>query len=430
MAKHKERSQTAHNLKNNSHPRYEPTSELEESEPLTDYVPDEDLVQEAHQFDTAEPDAADLDDEELAELVAAAAELVIDPESDEYQAAVAHYIATDDLIGLYLKEASITPLLNAEQEVALAQQISLEYETVMKQALAELAALVGVDSDEYKDALAEVEERITASEAAREHLTKANLRLVISVAKKYMGKGLPFLDLIQEGNEGLLKAVTKYDHKRGNRFSTYATWWIRQRVTRSLAEQTRTIRVPVHMSDRLRQMYRAAQEYEQLHGRRPTDQELATETGFSLEMIGKLRDAEKVQPSSVNSPVGDDEESERGDFLFDPHALTPEELVNHNILKSLFEDLLLEMEEGTEKERRWAQVIRMRFGLMPDDYGHIITLEAVGQKLGVSRERIRQLEKEAKKHLAKRGAMYNLASYNDVQPSMKTNEAIPHKLWR
>jgi RNA polymerase primary sigma factor len=224
---------------------------------------------------------------------------------------------------------------------------------------------------------------------AREHIIKANTRLVVSIAKRHMGRGVAFLDLIQEGNIGLMKAVEKFDVHRGFRFSTYATWWIRQTITRAIADQARTIRLPVHMNDRIRQIYKAIHGLEQRLGRVPAPEELAAEVNLDLE---KVQWALKVSwlPLSLESPVGDDEDSELGMYIEDKLSPTPIQSAYQSMLKDKIEEVL-----GTLTPRE-ARILRMRFGL--DTCGPS-TLEEVGEKFGLTRERIRQIEGKALQRL-------------------------------
>jgi RNA polymerase primary sigma factor len=224
---------------------------------------------------------------------------------------------------------------------------------------------------------------------AREHIIKANTRLVVSIAKRYMGRGVPFLDLIQEGNLGLMKAVEKYDVHKGFRFSTYATWWIRQTITRAIADQARTIRVPVHMCDRIRQTYKATHDLEQRMGRVPTPEELAVEMGLDLQKVQWILQVSWL-PLSLESPVGDDEESELGMFIEDELTPTPMQSVYQSMLKEKIDEVL-----GTLTARE-ARILRLRFGL---DSGVPFTLEEVGEKFGLTRERIRQIEGKALRRL-------------------------------
>ncbi|HZU86307.1 MAG TPA: sigma-70 family RNA polymerase sigma factor [Anaerolineaceae bacterium] len=287
-------------------------------------------------------------------------------------------ISSDDTIGLYLKEMSRVPLLNGEAELELARKVDSGRHA--RQELAQLAK--NCDLAERK----ELENKVDEGMQARDHLIKANTRLVVSIAKRYMGRGVPFLDLIQEGNLGLMKAVEKYEYQRGFRFSTYATWWIRQTITRSIADQGRTIRVPVHMVDRIRQLYRQTHEMEQKLGRIPTNDELADAIGVPTNKVDWMVRVSWL-PLSLESPINDeDEDSELGMFVED--QLTP------SPMQSTYSRLLSEKVEAVldTLPPREARILRMRFGL---DDGRSYTLEEVGQKFGLTRERIRQIESKA-----------------------------------
>ncbi len=235
----------------------------------------------------------------------------------------------------------------------------------------------------------ELETIVQDGQLAREALIKANTRLVVSIARRYVGHGVPFLDLIQEGNLGLMKAVEKYECDRGFRFSTYATWWIRQGIIRSIADQGRTIRVPVHMVDRLRQIYKASQSMEQTLGRPPSSQELASQLELD---ITKLRWILQVSqpPLSLESPIGDDEDSELGMYVEDNSSPSPAQVTYENMLRERVEEVLSTL---TPRE---ARVLRLRFGLGQD---RAYTLEEVGRKFGLTRERIRQIEGKALRRL-------------------------------
>ncbi len=288
-------------------------------------------------------------------------------------------ISSDDSIGLYLKEMARVPLLSIQEEIRLAKL--LERGEVAQLRLSR----DGHDPEEQRT----LERVVDEGKAAREHLIKANTRLVVSIAKKYMGRGVPFLDLIQEGNLGLMKAVEKFDYTRGYRFSTYATWWIRQTITRAIADQGRTIRVPVHMSDRIRRLYKAARRIEQERGRKPTPEEIADELGMEPR---KVRWMLKVswRPISLEKPIGEEEDNELGSFIEDDNALTPTQSAYEHLLKEKMEEVL------TTLTPREARILRLRFGLLD---GRSYTLEEVGQKFGLTRERIRQIEGKALRRL-------------------------------
>jgi RNA polymerase primary sigma factor len=283
----------------------------------------------------------------------------------------------DDTVGLYLKEMSRVPLLSLSEEVELAEHI-----LAGRIAQIELNRSAGSLTAQQRSFN---QQQVESGLLARDHLIKANTRLVVSIAKKYTGRGVAFLDLIQEGNLGLMKSVEKYDHKRGFRFSTYATWWIRQTITRAIADQGRTIRVPVHMIDRLRQLNKISHELEQRLGRLPTVDELAQNLGCSKDKIQWMQRVSWL-PLSLESPVGDEEESELGMFVEDTLTMSPIQSAYNNMLKEKLEEVLDSLLP------REARVLKMRFGL---ENGHVYTLEEVGAKFGLTRERIRQIEGKA-----------------------------------
>jgi len=291
-------------------------------------------------------------------------------------------VTSNDTITLYLREMSKVPLLNKQQEIDLAKR----YE-------AGRAAQAGLirDGDTYDQERRILAEAVIADGLlAREHLIKANTRLVVSVAKRYNHRGVPFLDLIQEGNLGLMKAVEKFDYKRGFRFSTYATWWIRQTITRAIADQGRTIRVPVHMVDRIRVMYKHIHALEQKLGREPTIEELSKALDLPQEKVDWMIRVSWL-PLSLESPINDDEEeSELGNFVEDKDTPTPSQRVYSKLLSEKVNDILDSL------PYREARILRLRFGL---DDGRFYTLEEVGQKFGLTRERIRQIETKALRRL-------------------------------
>jgi len=283
--------------------------------------------------------------------------------SDEFDLSA---ISSDDTVGLYLKEMARVPLLTTEQEVDLAKRLERGLN-----ADARLEQLSAKAHKSRERLLGHVEDGKTA----RDHLIKANTRLVVSIAKKYMNRGMPFLDLIQEGNLGLMKAVEKFDYRRGYRFSTYATWWIRQTITRAIADQSRTIRVPVHMSDRIRRLYKVARELEQFLGRKPTPEEIAHELNVEPRKVQWMLKV-SWQPLSLEQPVGEDEDDELGSFVEDDSVLSPAQSAQQNLLRETVEEVL-----GTLPPRE-ARILRLRFGLQN---GRAYTLEEVGQKFGLTR---------------------------------------------
>jgi RNA polymerase primary sigma factor len=305
-----------------------------------------------------------------------------DAETDMDPTAGYSRIPSSDTISLYLREMSKVPLLNMEEEVSLAMRY--EAGKTARDKLVKLGADCTIEEHLQLKAIEE------DGLLAREHLIKANTRLVVSVAKRYTSRGVPFLDLIQEGNLGLMKAVEKYDYRRGFRFSTYATWWIRQTITRSIADQGRTIRVPVHMVDRIRIMYKSIHMLEQRLGREPTIEELA-----------ELMDAPKQKvewmikvswlPLSLEMPVNEDgDDSELGDFVEDKDTPTPSQSVYTRLLSEKIDAILETL------PYREAHILRLRFGL---ENGRFYTLEEVGNKFGLTRERIRQIETKALRRL-------------------------------
>ena len=284
-------------------------------------------------------------------------------------------IDTDDTIGLYLKEVSRVPLLNAEEEVELAQRIERG-----RMAREELAK--GNVNNKRR---LELRKLIEDGWAAREHLITANSRLVISVAKKYMGRGVPFLDLIQEGNIGLIRATKKFDYRRGHKFSTYATWWIRQAVTRAIADQGRTIRVPVHMGDQINKLLRVQHQLTQRLGREPTVEELAIALDVPPKKVENMIQVAR-RPLSLETPTDDEEDSVLGDFIEDDEAPPPDESATYNLLREHLEEVL----NGLPP--REVRILQLRYGLLD---GQAYTLEEVGRKMGVTRERVRQIEAQA-----------------------------------
>ena len=303
---------------------------------------------------------------------------VVDEEATEVKVSVVddlENIDTDDTIGLYLKEVSRVPLLNAEEEVELAQRIERG-----RMAREELAK--GNVNNRRR---LELRKLIEDGWAAREHLITANSRLVISVAKKYMGRGVPFLDLIQEGNIGLIRATKKFDYRRGHKFSTYATWWIRQAVTRAIADQGRTIRVPVHMGDQINKLLRVQHQLTQRLGREPSVEELAIALDVPPKKVENMIQVAR-RPLSLETPTDDEEDSVLGDFIEDDEAPPPDDSATYNLLREHLEDVL----NGLPP--REVRILQLRYGLLD---GQAYTLEEVGRKMGVTRERVRQIEAQA-----------------------------------
>lgn len=307
-----------------------------------------------------------IEEEESAELVKEE-EAEAEAEEDTPVPDLDNAISIDDPVKMYLKEIGALPLLTSEEEIVLAKT---------------------VEAGMRADALPEEKE---AAREAKKELADRNLRLVVSIAKKYLGRGLQFLDLIQEGNLGLLKAVDKFDYTKGYKFSTYATWWIRQAITRAIADQARTIRVPVHMVETINKLNRISRQLLQENGREATNEELAKAMGVSL---AKIREVKKIaqDPISLETPIGEKEDSHLGDFIEDHEAIAPDDAAGSILLREQIEELLTGL---TERER---QVLELRFGLKDGKTG---TLEEVGKYFDVTRERIRQIEGKALSKLKK-----------------------------
>jgi RNA polymerase primary sigma factor len=292
------------------------------------------------------------------------------PEEEEQEEPIPDGLSLDDPVRMYLKEIGRVPLLSMEQEKSLAMRIEAGELELSKNGTADQAV-------------------VADGEEAKRQLTEANLRLVVSIAKKYVGRGMLFLDLIQEGNLGLIRAVEKFDYRKGYNFSTYATWWIRQAITRALADQARTIRIPVHMVETINRLIKISRQLLQELGREPSVEEIAEAMALTPE---KVREVMKIsqEPISLETPIGEEEDSHLGDFIEDQEAVAPAEAASVMLLKEKMQDVLQNL---TERERK---VLVLRFGL---EDGHQRTLEEVGQEFGVTRERIRQIEAKALRKL-------------------------------
>ena len=318
------------------------------------------VVNDENDLPTPEEAAAD-----SAAQAAMAAEKEVNPE--EIDLSVPEGIAIDDPVRMYLKEIGKVPLLTADQEIELAKRLE--------------------DGDED----------------AKQQLAEANLRLVVSIAKRYVGRGMLFLDLIQEGNLGLIKAVEKFDYRKGFKFSTYATWWIRQAITRAIADQARTIRIPVHMVETINKLIRVSRQLLQEYGREPTPEEIAKEMNISE---GKVREIIKIaqEPVSLETPIGEEEDSHLGDFIPDEDAPAPADAASFALMKEQLTEVLDTLTPREEK------VLRLRFGL---DDGRQRTLEEVGKEFNVTRERIRQIEAKALRKLRHPSRSKKLRDYLD-----------------
>ncbi len=320
---------------------------------------------------------AEVFEELMTELNAAGVEVVEEAEEDKADEAeepseeqLSAGLSLDDPVRMYLKEIGRVPLLSMEDEKNLAMRIEAGEKELARNGSANQVLVV-------------------QGEEAKRQLTEANLRLVVSIAKKYVGRGMLFLDLIQEGNLGLIRAVEKFDYRKGYKFSTYATWWIRQAITRALADQARTIRIPVHMVETINRLIKISRQLLQELGRDPSVEEIAAEMGLTPE---KVREVIKIsqEPISLETPIGEEEDSHLGDFIEDQEAVAPAEAASVMLLKEKMQDVLQNL---TERERK---VLVLRFGL---EDGHQRTLEEVGQEFGVTRERIRQIEAKALRKL-------------------------------
>jgi RNA polymerase primary sigma factor len=318
-----------------------------------------------------------LDDEQKAEIKEISEEL---DKSSNKTSTEDNYLAnidTDDMIGLYLKEVGRVPLLTADEEVYLAKRI--EKGRISRETMADVETKIEIEEKFGHH------DNIEDGWAAREHLITANSRLVISVAKKYMGRGVPFQDLIQEGNIGLIRAAKKFDYRRGHKFSTYATWWIRQAVTRAIADQGRTIRVPVHMGDQINKLLRVQHQLTQKLGRDPSVEELAKTLDVPPKKVENMIQVAR-RPLSLETPTDDEEDSILGDFIQDKEAPAPDERATFHLLREHIEEVM-----GSLPPRE-VRILQLRYGLLD---GQAYTLEEVGRKMGVTRERVRQIEAQA-----------------------------------
>lgn len=377
--------------------RYEIEGQFEDIDWLLDEAEEEgyltlDQIMEA--FPEAEEDLSDLEDfftylhehdiqvvENESDVLTARVtdEETVQDETDEPEVSDLSDISVDNTVSLYFKEMGREPLLTREEEVALAKRMERGQEAKKK-----------LERNDHKSEVREeLEQLVEDGKEARSHLIRANTRLVVSIAKRYRGRGLSFLDLIQAGNIGLIKAADKFDYERGTKFGTYATWWIRQSVARTLKQQGRNIRIPVHTNDRIRKLYQVASRLEQDLGHRPTPEEIADEVDLDPERVRWLMGVSQ-RPLSLEKPIDEDGESEFGDFLEDEDTPSPAQSTEMHLLH---DDLQNALSTLTPREVR---VLRMRFGLGGAD---TYTLREVGEKLGVTRERIRQIEGKALKKL-------------------------------
>lgn len=313
-------------------------------------------------------------------------------EVEKIDLSVPEGVSVEDPVRMYLKEIGKVPLLSADEEIELAQKmeagsVAVEKIPLLKERLAETG-----DEQEKEEIQAEIKALqldVDRGSDAKKRLAESNLRLVVSIAKRYVGRGMLFLDLIQEGNLGLIKAVEKFDYRKGYKFSTYATWWIRQAITRAIADQARTIRIPVHMVETINKLIRVSRQLLQELGREPTPEEIAEEMKMPVERVREILKISQ-EPVSLETPIGEEEDSHLGDFIKDDNVPVPADAATFTLLKEQLEEVL-----GTLTERE-QKVLTLRFGL---EDGRARTLEEVGKEFNVTRERIRQIEAKALRKL-------------------------------
>ena len=333
---------------------------------------DEDILPDLADEEPAAEEIAEVEEEEL-----------VDPNS------LVNSVSIDDPVRMYLKEIGKVPLLNPDEEIVLAQAMSAGNEARAKLDELEERRRNGETPDITPEEEAQLRKVFKKGESSKQKLAEANLRLVVSIAKRYVGRGMLFLDLIQEGNLGLIKAVEKFDYTKGYKFSTYATWWIRQAITRAIADQARTIRIPVHMVETINKVIRVSRQLLQELGHDPSPNEIAAEMGMPVE---KVREILKIaqEPVSLETPIGEEEDSHLGDFIPDEGASEPSEAASFTLLKEQLMDVLSTLTPREEK------VLKLRFGI---EDGRTRTLEEVGKEFNVTRERIRQIEAKALRKL-------------------------------
>lgn len=314
-------------------------------------------------------------------------------------------ISIEDPVRMYLKEIGKVPLLSADDEIILAQKMEAGDKAAAEidEKKEKLASAKGKTKEKLEKEIEEMQEAIEAGDYAKQKLAEANLRLVVSIAKRYVGRGMLFLDLIQEGNLGLIKAVEKFDYTKGYKFSTYATWWIRQAITRAIADQARTIRIPVHMVETINKLIRVSRQLLQELGREPSPEEIAAEMKMPVERVREILKISQ-EPVSLETPIGEEEDSHLGDFIQDENVPVPSDAAAFTLLK---EQLVEVLDTLTDREQK---VLRLRFGL---DDGRARTLEEVGKEFNVTRERIRQIEAKALRKLRHPSRSRKLKDYLD-----------------
>ena len=323
-------------------------------------------------------------------------EIILDDEEEveveKIDLSVPDGVSVEDPVRMYLKEIGKVPLLSAEEEIELAKK--MEAGAVAEEKISLLKTRMqesedDAEKEEIKAEIKELQKEVDWGDDAKKRLAEANLRLVVSIAKRYVGRGMLFLDLIQEGNLGLIKAVEKFDYRKGYKFSTYATWWIRQAITRAIADQARTIRIPVHMVETINKLIRVSRQLLQELGREPTPEEIAAELDMPVDRVREILKISQ-EPVSLETPIGEEEDSHLGDFIKDDNVPVPADAAAFTLLKEQLEEVL-----GTLTERE-QKVLTLRFGL---EDGRARTLEEVGKEFNVTRERIRQIEAKALRKL-------------------------------
>ena len=353
--------------------------DAEQFEKILDYLEVNNIdVLRITEDDSDEDILLDVDDDEEIEV-------------EKIDLSVPEGVSIEDPVRMYLKEIGKVPLLSAEEEIDLAQK--MEAGAVAKEKIAILKKRQETASEEEEEEIEEeiksLQKDLNAGDEAKKRLAEANLRLVVSIAKRYVGRGMLFLDLIQEGNLGLIKAVEKFDYRKGYKFSTYATWWIRQAITRAIADQARTIRIPVHMVETINKLIRVSRQLLQELGREPSPEEIAAEMNMPVERVREILKISQ-EPVSLETPIGEEEDSHLGDFIQDDNVPVPADAAAFTLLKEQLEEVL-----GTLTERE-QKVLTLRFGL---EDGRARTLEEVGKEFNVTRERIRQIEAKALRKL-------------------------------
>jgi len=353
--------------------------DAEQFEKILDYLEANNIdVLRITEDDSDEDILLDVDDDEEIEV-------------EKIDLSVPEGVSIEDPVRMYLKEIGKVPLLSAEEEIDLAQK--MEAGAVAKEKIAILKKRQETASEEEEEEIEEeiksLQKDLNAGDEAKKRLAEANLRLVVSIAKRYVGRGMLFLDLIQEGNLGLIKAVEKFDYRKGYKFSTYATWWIRQAITRAIADQARTIRIPVHMVETINKLIRVSRQLLQELGREPSPEEIAAEMNMPVERVREILKISQ-EPVSLETPIGEEEDSHLGDFIQDDNVPVPADAAAFTLLKEQLEEVL-----GTLTERE-QKVLTLRFGL---EDGRARTLEEVGKEFNVTRERIRQIEAKALRKL-------------------------------